>query len=66
MQKGGDIKAVFDRLARGQKAIEAHAKFAFNNHLGYLTTCPTNLGTGLRASIHVKVPLLSKDHDRFF
>jgi creatine kinase/arginine kinase len=30
-----------------------------------LTTCPTNCGTGLRASIHVKLPKLSKDKARF-
>ena len=61
MQEGGDIKAVFERLANGSKAIEAVAKFSFSSHLGYLTTCPTNVGNGLRASIHVKLPKISKN-----
>jgi len=52
-------------LERGANSIEKVAKFAHNDHLGYITTCPTNLGTGLRASIHVKLPLLSKDKERF-
>ena len=34
-----------------------------NDHLGYILTCPSNLGTGLRASIMVKVPLLAKRDD---
>ena len=34
--------------------------FQFNDHLGYIHSCPTNCGTGMRASVHVKLPLLSK------
>ena len=33
----------------------------WNPHLGYVLTCPSNLGTGLRAGVHIKIPLLSKD-----
>ena len=36
-------------------------QFAKKDGLGYLTFCPTNLGTTLRASVHVRVPMLSKD-----
>ena len=36
-------------------------EFMWNEHLGYVLTCPSNLGTGLRAGVHVKLPLLSKD-----
>ena len=35
--------------------------FAKADGLGYLTFCPTNLGTTMRASVHVRVPMLSKD-----
>ena len=37
-----------------------HSKlyFAFDNNLGYLTECPTNLGTGLRASVMLHLPLI--------
>ena len=34
--------------------------FQFNDHLGFIHSCPTNCGTGMRASVHVKLPLLSK------
>jgi creatine kinase len=34
-----------------------------NDHLGYIHVCPSNLGTGLRASVMVKIPLLSARAD---
>ena len=51
MQKGADIGAVFERLSRAAAHIETVAKFSHDDHLGYITSCPTNLGTALRASI---------------
>lgn len=36
----------------------------WNEHLGFVLTCPSNLGTGLRAGVHVKIPLLS-EHEKF-
>ena len=36
----------------------------WNEHLGYVLTCPSNLGTGLRAGVHIKLPLLSV-HPKF-
>ncbi|TRY54847.1 hypothetical protein DNTS_001808 [Danionella cerebrum] len=36
-------------------------EFMWNEHLGYILTCPSNLGTGLRAGVHVSLPHLSKD-----
>ena len=65
MQPGADIAAVFDRLSRAAAKIESVAKFSHNEHLGYITSCPTNLGTALRASVHIKLPELAKDWDRF-
>ena len=37
--------------------------FMHNDHLGYILTCPSNLGTGLRAGAMVKLPLLSARKD---
>ena len=65
MQKGADLHAVFDRLSRGAARIEQEVKFAHDDHLGYITSCPTNCGTAMRASVHVKLPLLCKDKARF-
>ena len=65
MQSGAGIKEVFDRLCRAATAIEKIAKFSHDDHLGYITSCPTNLGTALRASVHIKLPKLQKCKDQF-
>merc|ERR1711992_241399 len=61
MQEGADIGAVFERLSRAAAAIETRAQFAHNSHLGYITSCPTNLGTALRASVHICLKNLMND-----
>ncbi len=65
MQNGGDIKEVFTRLTMAIGALEKKIKFAFNEHLGYITSCPTNLGTAMRASVHIAVPKLAKNMYKF-
>ncbi|KAG9330670.1 hypothetical protein JZ751_022517 [Albula glossodonta] len=69
MQKGGNMKEVFRRFCVGLKKIEETFKkhnhgFMWNEHLGYVLTCPSNLGTGLRGGVHVKLPKLST-HAKF-
>lgn len=61
MQPGGDVLEVFDRLCRGIKAVEDYLatkgkKFMNDDSHGYYTSCPTNLGTGMRASVHIELP----------
>merc|ERR1712233_48776 len=62
MQMGGDVRAVFDRLARDIKAVEDSVKkesghdFMLDKRYGYIHACPTNLGTGMRASVHIDLP----------
>ena len=66
MQPGADILAVFTRLSKAATEIEKVAKFAHDDHLGYITSCPTNLGTALRASVHIKLPNLSTKNKKLF
>ncbi|KAM8921214.1 creatine kinase B-type [Pelodytes ibericus] len=66
MQQGGNMKEVFKRFCDGLTTIESLFKkknyqFMWNQHLGYILTCPSNLGTGLRAGVHIKLPNLSKN-----
>ena len=67
MQKGGDVKAVFDRLARGISAVgdsvkkESGMDFMLDKKYGFIHSCPTNLGTGMRASVHVDLPGFTKE-----
>ena len=69
MQKDSNIREVFRRFCEGlQKFEEAMKKdghdFMWNEHLGYVLTCPSNLGTGLRGGVHIKIPNLSKDEKK--
>merc|ERR1719481_471184 len=67
MQKGGDVRGVFERLARGIQAVgdsvksESGKEFLLDPRLGYLHSCPTNLGTGMRASVHIDLPGWTKE-----
>ena len=36
--------------------IEKEVEYAFDESLGYITSCPTNVGTGLRASVMIHLP----------
>jgi len=65
MQPGADIGAVFKRLSIAAAEIEKVAEFAHDEHLGYITSCPTNLGTALRASVHIHLPNLAKEKKQF-
>merc|ERR550537_1445165 len=68
MEKGDNIVAIFTRFANATSTIKDVLKgegydFMHNDHLGYILTCPSNLGTGLRAGAMVKLPLLSARAD---
>merc|ERR1711865_1115265 len=58
MESTGDIVAVFKRFGDLSNALAATGgddTFMLNDTLGYMGTCPSNLGTGLRASVMVKL-----------
>jgi len=63
MKKGFLINEVFSELKTMLDLVETldGLNFAKDDQYGYITSCPTNLGTGMRASVHVKVPNLTKD-----
>lgn len=60
MQLGGNLQEVFTRLTRAITSLENKLTFAATENLGYLSSCPTNLGTAMRASVHIKLPNLAK------
>lgn len=59
MQMGGNLKEVYARLVNAVNDIEKRVPFSHHDRLGFLTFCPTNLGTTVRASVHIKVPKLA-------
>lgn len=56
IRPGLQLSAAFAALSELDSALEESLEFAFDANLGYLTTCPTNLGTGLRASAMLHLP----------
>ncbi|MEJ2721202.1 MAG: protein arginine kinase [bacterium] len=53
---GLELNQAFDRASRLDSGLAPQLKFAFSERFGYLTACPTNLGTGLRASVLIHLP----------
>ncbi|WP_440994808.1 ATP--guanido phosphotransferase, partial [Cysteiniphilum litorale] len=64
MQMGGDLGEVYRRLVHGATEIEKIIPFSHHERLGFLTFCPTNLGTTIRASVHIKVPKLAANYSK--
>jgi len=56
IRPGLQLSSAFQALSELDTQLETSLEYAFDNSLGYLTTCPTNLGTGLRASAMVHLP----------
>ncbi|XP_065219264.1 arginine kinase isoform X2 [Planococcus citri] len=63
MQMGGNVCEIYSRLLRGLNEIENKIPFAHDDRLGYLTFCPTNLGTTIRASVLIRIPKLLAKKD---
>src|SRR3981081_2559387 len=53
---GFDLPQTFQLIDRIDTMLESQLDFAFDEELGYLTACPTNVGTGMRASAMVHLP----------
>ncbi len=58
LRSGFQLKKAWAAIDELDSALEERLDFAFNPTLGYLTACPTNLGTGLRGSAMMHLPAL--------
>ncbi len=58
LRSGFQMKKTWNSINDLDTALESHLDFAFTPALGYLTACPTNLGTGMRASAMMHLPAL--------
>lgn len=63
MKTGTRLDEVFNRLREVLDLLESLPGMGFvhDEQFGYITSCPSNLGTGMRASVHVAMPHLMKD-----
>ena len=57
--KGLDLRGAYDTMSGIDSRISRSMQFAYDEQFGYLTACPTNLGTGLRASVMLFLPALT-------
>jgi len=55
-RSGFDIPGALQAATRVDRELGAHVPYAFHRDFGFLTSCPTNTGTGLRASVMVHLP----------
>lgn len=58
MRSGMQITEALAQIDRIDDALEQHMEFAFSRRLGYLSACPTNVGTGVRISVMMHLPAL--------
>lgn len=59
MVSGLRLEEAYERILKIDKTIEDKYPYAFDERFGYLTACPTNVGTGLRASVMLHLPALT-------
>ncbi len=62
LQTGGNLNALFERLHNGlEKLQDVLPTLSNSSRYGNVTSCPTNLGTGMRVSVHLPLPHLTSD-----
>src|SRR5437867_10352048 len=68
MRSGFTLDEAWQDIDRLDDALEARLTYAFHPQFGYLTACPTNVGTGMRASVMLHLPALglTKQIDKVF
>jgi len=59
---GFQLNKAWEKLNYVDNMIEENVEYAFNEQLGYLTCCPTNVGTGMRSSVMMHLPALTANN----
>lgn len=59
LSPGFQLLPVWERINQFDDALSRRIPYAFDAHLGFLTSCPSNLGTGMRASVMLHLPGLA-------
>lgn len=58
MHSGLDLPEAWEQINRIDDLLEQKVTYAYHKRLGYLTACPTNVGTGMRVSVMLHLPAL--------
>ena len=66
LRSGFALHEAFEAIDRLDRDLGARVPFSFHNEFGFLTACPTNVGTGMRASVLIHLPglVLTKEIGR--
>jgi len=59
---GLNLESAYNIAYKIERLLDSALHFAFDERLGYLTACPTNLGTGLRAGVMLHLPILEAEN----
>lgn len=60
MKAGLALEEAFDIADKLDSLLDSRLSYAFDERIGYLTACPTNLGTAMRASVMLHLPALTR------
>jgi protein-arginine kinase len=60
LENSGDLSSVFNRLVLAMNHLGRSLVFAGDPRLGFLNACPTNIGTAMRAGVHIRLPKLEQ------
>jgi protein arginine kinase len=63
MRSGLQLEEAWQQINRIDDLLEAQLEYAFHPQFGYLTACPTNVGTGIRVSVMLHLPALRLTHE---
>jgi len=63
LSSGLNLRESLNLAIELDKKLEEHINYAYNDKYGFMTSCPTNVGTGLRASVMVHLPALTKTRE---
>jgi len=56
VRKDAGLLEAYNALVKVDSEIHNHLTFSYSDSLGYLTQCPSNVGTGMRVSVHIRIP----------
>ena len=60
MEKTSDLTSAYNRLSKALLSLDSLLDFAWDDTYGYLTSCPTNIGTSMRAGVHIQLEKLEQ------
>lgn len=68
MRSGFDLSGAWEQINDLDDRLEENLDLAFSQELGYLSACPTNVGTGIRVGVMLHLPALGQTNhlDKFF